>query len=133
MGRVVQLVLYEKCTKNERFRVKRNNRTRKMYVGNTDAYEAFCRYVATEWSQQGRPRIESGKWAIKITAFVDKQRHFDDGTSVPMIDNDAVVSAVFDALEACECIDDDMRFAETLLYKRYDKERPRIEIEAWEL
>jgi Holliday junction resolvase RusA-like endonuclease len=111
--------------KNERHEIvaPRNGRP---FLKNSAAFETFARKMANEWHKAWSPKIRAGSWSITVLACWPRQRHLD--VSLPFGDVDAPVSAVLDALEACGCIDDDVRFVKQVARKAYSKDSPRTVI-----
>lgn len=89
------------------------------------SYTTWCGLLKTAATRWGR--IEAGLWECRIRIFHSKIRHLDVKT--PHIDVDAPISSVLDGLQRIGVLDDDVRIETVSATKRYDKTRPRIEVE----
>lgn len=114
-------VLGEPVQKNARYRVVGKPRPRMIH---SPAFKAFVARLAEAWRAAGHPIINTGCWRILIHSVWSRQRHLD--TSVPLGDVDAPVSAVLDALQEIDALDDDARVVEQAATKSYDPSNPRV-------
>lgn len=93
-------------TKNSRHRIIRlGNRSG---LRNSGRFLDFARRLQAEVKKTGHQRIESGSVGLVVDTFWPKLRHL-EGATVPHGDFDATLSAVSDALEIADVIDDDAR------------------------
>lgn len=88
--------------------------------------------LALAWRMTREKRIASGVWSIEVVALWSRERHLDD-LSFGIGDVDAPISAVLDGLQEIGALDNDVRFDDAVLRRRYDKLRPRVEIVLREL
>jgi Holliday junction resolvase RusA-like endonuclease len=107
--------------KNSRYRVVGKPRPRMIHSAE---FKDFVRRLGEAWRAAGHPSIASGTWRILIHSLWPRQRHLD--ADVPHGDVDAPVSAVLDALQEINVLDDDARVVEQASTKGHDPDRPRV-------
>lgn len=87
-------------------------------------YKDFVALMAEEVRRLGIPKIAKGTWRLSVWTTWPRQRHLD--VEVPMGDSDASLSAVKDALQEAQLIDEDMRILGDGTYNRYEKDVRRV-------
>lgn len=113
MNLILYGTLYQKG--NSR-RIVFNKRTRKPMVIKSDkALSAFNSFVMQAQAQKtGEPL--KGLLSLRATIYYPDNRH------------DLEDSMLCDALQKAEIIENDRQIVEKILYKKFDKEKPRIEL-----
>lgn len=130
---IVLVVEGEPPRKNDRHRIVwERDPGRPPYLVDTAAVKAWWGQLALVWRMARAQPIVRGVWEIEIWAFWSRERHLDD-LSFGIGDLDAPLSAVLDGLQEIGAIDNDVRFDDGALRRRYDKRRPRVEIVLREL
>lgn len=95
-------------------------------VRNSPEFHRLCAALGKAWGAAGHPVIRSGRWRLLLECGWPRERHLDDGTTVPFGDTDAAVSCVLDALQVEKILDDDARVMEHAATKFHDPENPRV-------
>lgn len=74
---------------------------------------------------KSKPLIASGLWALRLKVWAPRKRgELEDGLPVPLIDSDACLSPVKDALMHAGIIDDDWRIETDSTRREYRKGAP---------
>lgn len=87
-------------------------------------YKDFVSLMAEEVRRLGLPKIAKGTWALTVWTTWPRQRHLD--IELPMGDSDASLSAVKDALQEAQLIDEDMRVLGDRTHNLYEKDVRRV-------
>lgn len=74
----------------------------------------------------GRAVIDEGEWALELTVYAGRQALALLGPKKPMIDPDACLSSVLDALQFVGVLDDDMRVRQVSVRTEYRKGEPGL-------
>lgn len=90
---------------------------------NSREFRDFVQRLDAAWRSAGHPVINTGRWVLLVESVWDRQRHLDEGISVPMGDVDAPLSAVLDAMQEAGLLDDDVRVVQQAAEKRYGPEQ----------